>query len=138
MKRPWSDLPLVNSAGAGHTLRGKYRVYGEGSVHHNGHPCEHGLGLDRHPLIFRHDYDSIWHYIRSEIAMWYSHREMRRLVIPRDEDKEGKPYPMKMAKFRWSPFDRPMHKLFGPGYPRVPTVKAALRPEDSIYDRSDM
>lgn len=135
-------LPF-SSAGAGHMLRGKYRVYGEGSVHHSGRPCEHGLGLDRHPLIFRHDWPSRWAYWRSLIAYEYHGRLMRRLIWPDGQDEMltttiGKPRPMASAKFRWSPFDAPMHKLFGPPFRQVPTVEAGLKPEDSVCDRSDM
>lgn len=126
-------MRLFHSAGAGHTLKGKYRVYGEGSVHHNGHPCEHGLDLDRHPIIVRTDFPSYWAWLRSELAdAWLGFR-MRHWRRPNVAD--GTPYPVMDLPF--ARLDRFVTRLLGSPYPRYPGANAGLRPEDSIYDRDD-
>lgn len=133
------DLPLTSSAGAGHTLRGKYRVYGEGSVRHNRNPCGHGLNLDRHPLITRTDYDSIWHYAKVEIADWWAGVQMGRLARSGVFERlraEGTTK-SRVADLPSDRLNRLMLRLFGPPYPRLPSVEAALQPEDSIYDRRE-
>lgn len=108
-----------------------YYHYGEGGVMHYEGLCPEGYGFD-HPEIHRTEWPSRWHYLRNILARWYFHREMRRLIFPDGQVEDGTP---KMARFRWSPFDRPARWLFGPAFPHMPTIHAPIRNEDSIYER---
>lgn len=112
---------------AGNTVNGKYRVYGEGAIHHNGHPCGHGLNLDRHPLIIREDYDSYWHWLRSELASWCLHMDLRTRNWSRVFEIDDGVLPSTV----WTRLSR----WLGGAYGRVPRADAGLWPKDSVYGR---
>ena len=102
--------------------RRPFYVYGEGGVTHGDEPCEHGIGL-HHPMIQREAWPNRRAYWRNRLRRWYFHREMRRM-----RPVAG------TLKTTWSPFDRVANWLLGSNpFPRVPTVWAPLRPEESIY-----
>jgi hypothetical protein len=114
--------PLWRLAHGGHSIAGKYVTYGEGAVHHNGHPCEHGLNLDRHPLIFRTDYTSYWHWLRTELSQWCFYMDLQtRDFGPVWEKKE-------LPSTIWTR----LGKRLGDPFP-YRSAEAGLRPEDSIY-----
>lgn len=97
--------------------------YGEGGItHSDDKPCEHGIGV-HHPMIERTEWPNRRSYWRSVLRRWYFHREMRRM----------RPHNGAMT-YRWSPFDAIAKRLLGHDpFPRMPTVWAPLRPEESIY-----
>lgn len=119
---------------AGHTAKGKFRVYGEGSV---SHPtiadCMKHCGFNRaramkrHPWIVRTDYASRWAFYRREIARWLELRSMRHWRVDRETNTLTIPRPVRPI---WT-------HLFGHGWPDQSQVYGPIRPEESIYDRSD-
>lgn len=105
-----------------------YFVYGEGSIHHNGHPCEHGLDEDEHPLIQRTQYPSYREYLYHEFWMW-----MLDHIYYLGYLKPFQPY------VHWAPRDEFKHppRLWNMVVKRAlkqyPTVWAPLRKSETVY-----
>lgn len=117
-------------------MKRKYHVYGEGSVSHHGHACEHGLDLDTHPLIVREDYDSRWQYLRTQFVEWCFDRSMKwhaRRGTFRRLTKDA-PTGARMRTLPKTPWDRLAKLARANPFPTA-AAEAALLPEDSIYER---
>jgi hypothetical protein len=127
---------IDNPVHAGHTAKGKFRVYGEGSISHPSlADCTKHCGFTksrakkRHPHIVRTDYDSRWAYYRSEIATWLWLRSFRHA--------RGNPETHQME---FPKTVRPVWRvLFGDRpFERYPRVYAAITPAESIYGDRDV